>query len=144
MAQRSTVGSRLSAWSFFMRLLPLRIGMGNLGAGFAQSKTPLPEQTLTLTHCQTNLEVLLDPSTQRFPIPQRSPQTQVTRGLAQRSVHFLPLRLAQTSGTSGTLSFAQSGQPLGLEASHPVFHRAGSISQQPADLRTSHALRHQQ
>ena len=127
-----------------MRLLPFRIGVGNLGAGFAQSKTPLPEQALTLTHCQTNLEVLLDPDTQRFPIPQRSPQTQVTRGLTQCPVHFLQLRLAQTSGTPSSLPFAEPGQSLGFKASHPVFHRAGSVSQQPTDLRTGHALRHQQ
>ena len=127
-----------------MRLLPFRIGVGNLAAGFAQPKTPLPEQALTLTHRQMNLKVLRDPGTQRFPVPQRSPQTQVARGLAQRPVHFLPLRLAQTSGTPRALPFAQPGQTLGLKASHPVFHRARSISQQPADLRTGHALRHQQ
>ena len=127
-----------------MRLLPFRIGMGNLGAGFAQPKTPLPEQALTLTHRQMNLEVLLDPGTQRFPIPQRAGQAQVAWGLAQRLVHFLQLRLAQTSGTPGALSFGQPRQTSFLKTSDPIFHRARGVSEQPADLRTGHALSHKQ
>src|SRR5215472_14164737 len=107
MAQRSTVGSALSAWSFFMRLLPFPIGMGNLGPRFAQPKAALPKQALTLTHRQAHLKVLGNPSTQRFPIPQGSGQTEVARRPTQSLVHFQQLRLAQTSGTPGALPFTQ-------------------------------------
>ena len=127
-----------------MRLLPFRIGMGNQGTGFAQPKAPLPEQALTLTHRQVNLEALLDPGAQCFPIPQRAGQAQVARGLAQRPVHFPQLRIAQTSGTPGALPFAQPRQTSFLKTSDPIFHRARGVSQQPADLRTGHALGHQQ
>ena len=127
-----------------MRPLPFRVGMGNLGTGFAQPKPPLSEQALTLAHRQVNVEVLLDPATQRLPIPQRAGQAQVTRCTAQRLIDLLQLRLRQTSGTPRALPFAQPRQPLGLEASNPVFHRTGSVSQQSADLRTGHALRDQQ
>ena len=102
-----------------MRLLPFQIGMGNLGPRFAQPKAALPKQALTLTHRQAHLKVLGHPSTQRFPLPQGSGQTEVARRPAQSLVHFLQLRLAQTSGTPGALPFTQPGQPLGLEASKP-------------------------
>jgi hypothetical protein len=69
-----------------MRLLPFRIGMSNQGARFAQPKAPLPEQALTLAHPQADLEALLDPGTQRLPIPQRAIQAKVTRGLAEHPV----------------------------------------------------------
>ena len=127
-----------------MRLLALRIGMGDHGARFAQPKAPLPEQALTLTYPQADLEVLLDPGTQPFPIPQSAGQAEVARGLAKHPVHLLQLGLAQTSGTPGTLPFDQPSQTSFLKTSNPVFHRSRSISQQPTDLRTGHALGHQQ
>jgi len=127
-----------------MRLLSFRVGMGNLGSRFAQPKAALPEQALTLTHRQADLEVLGDPGAQRFPIPQGSRQTDVARCPAQNLVHFLQLCFAQTSRTSGALPFAQPGQPLSLEASNPVFHRARGISQQLADAGTGHPLGYQQ
>src|SRR5579872_5837874 len=99
MAQRSTVGSRLNAWSFFMRLLPLPIGVGNQRARFAQPEAPLPEQTLTLVHPQMDLEALLDPGTQRLSIPQRAGQAPVARRLTQGLVHLPQLRLAQPPRT---------------------------------------------
>ena len=81
-----------------MRLLPFQVGMGNQRAGLTQSKAPLPEQTLALTHPQVDLEALLDPGAQRFPIPQRTRQAQVARSLTQNSIHFQQLGLAQTPG----------------------------------------------
>jgi hypothetical protein len=127
-----------------MRLLPFWIGMGNHGARLAQPKAPLPEQALALTHPQAHLEALLDPGTQRFPIPQRAAQAEVTRSLAQRLVHFLQLRLAQTSGAPRALPLAQSCQTPFLKTSNPIFHRSRSIPQQPTNLRTGHALGHEQ
>jgi hypothetical protein len=102
MAQKSTLGSALSAW-FFLRPVSFRIGTGNHGARLAQPKAPLPEQALTLAHRQVDFEALLDPSIQRFSIPQRARQAQVARDLAQHPFHFLQLRLTQTPGTPGAL-----------------------------------------
>jgi len=127
-----------------MRLLPLRIGMSHQGARFAQPKAPLPEQALTLAHPQADLEALLDPGTQRLPIPQRAIQAEVTRGLAEHPVHLPQLRLTQARGTPGALPFDQPAQTSFLKASNPIFHRARSVSQQPAHFRTSHTLGHQQ
>ena len=127
-----------------MRLLFLRIGVGNLGTRFAQPKAPLSEQALTLAYRQMNLELLLDPSAQRLPIPERSLQTQLARGPAQGPVQFLKLCLTQALRTPRALSFGQSGQPSDLKASHPVLYRTRCVAQQPADVRTGHALRHQQ
>src|ERR1700722_9256873 len=144
MAQRSIVGSRLNAWSFFMRLLPIEIRVGNQRAGLTQPKAPLPEQALALTHPQVDLKVLLDPGTQRLPIPQCTGQSQVARSLAQDFVHLPQLGLAQTSGTPRAWPLGQSAQPLGLKAPDPVLHRARSIPKQATDFWTGRALRHQQ
>jgi len=67
-----------------MRLLPLRIGVGNQRAGFAQSKAPLPEQALALPDPQMDLETLLDSGAQGFSIPQRAPKPQ-SRGVWRRA-----------------------------------------------------------
>ena len=93
-------GISISAWSFFMRLLPFQVRMGNQGAGLAQAKAPLPEQTLALTHPQMDLEALGDPGAQRFSVPQRTRQAQVARHLAQGSVHLPQLRLTQSPGAA--------------------------------------------
>ena len=127
-----------------MRLLLFQIGMGNHRARLAQPKAQLPEQALTLTHRQVNLEASLDPGTQRFSIPQCAAQADVARGLAQRPLHFFELRITQTSGTPGALPFAQPGQTSCLEPPDPILHRTGRVAQPPADLRTGHALRYQQ
>ncbi len=127
-----------------MRLLPFQIGMGNQGAGFSQTKAPLPEQALTLAHRQMDLEALRNPGAQCFPIPQRAGQAQVARGLAQRPVHFLELHIAQTSRAPRALPLGQPRQTFCLKASHPVLHGARSVSEQAADLWTGRSLCHQQ
>ena len=66
-----------------MRLLPLRIGVGNQRAGFAQSKAPLPEQALALPDPQVDLETLSIQALKVFPVPQRAVQPPIARRLAQ-------------------------------------------------------------
>ena len=94
-----------------MRLLPFQVGMGNQRAGLTQSKAPLPEQTLALTHPQVDLEALLDPGAQRFPIPQRTGQAQVARSLTQNSIHFQQLGLAQTPGAPRAWPLVNPARP---------------------------------
>lgn len=127
-----------------MRLLPLRIGVGNQRAGFAQSKAPLPEQALALPDPQMDLEALLDPGAQGFSIPQRAAQPQVARGLAQGPVNLPELRFAQASRASRTLAFGQPRETLGFKMAHPVLDRAGSVAQQAPDFRARRPLGHQE
>ena len=127
-----------------MRFLPLLIGVGNQRARLAQPKDPLPEQTLTLTHPQLDLETLFDPGAQRFPVPQRAGQTQVASGLAQGPADFPQLRFAQTSRTPGALALGQPRKGLGLKTPHLILDGAGGVSEQAADFWTSPSLGHQQ
>ncbi len=127
-----------------MRLLPFQIRTGNQRARLAQPKGPLPKQTLALTHPQINLETLLSPRTQGFPLPQRAGQAPVERILAHCPVHLSQLRLAQMPRTPRALALGQSGQTLRLKAPNPVLHRARRVSEQAADQWTGRALGHQQ
>lgn len=126
-----------------MRLLPLRIGVGNQGAGFAQPKAPLPEQPLTLPHPQMDLEALLDPGTQGFPIPQRTAQPQIARGLAQGPVDLPELRFAQSSWASRTMAFGQTPEALGFKTPYPILNGARSVAQQAPDFWACRSLGHQ-
>ena len=127
-----------------MRLLPFQVGMGNQGAGLTQSKAPLPEQTLALTHLQVDLEALLYPGAQGFPIPQRTGQAHVARSLTQNSIHLQQLGLAQTPGTPRAWPLGQPGQTLGLKAPDPVLYRARGVPQQATHFWTGCPLGHQQ
>jgi hypothetical protein len=123
-----------------MRPLPLRIGVGNQRAGFAQSKTSLPEQALALA----DLEALIEPSAQGFPILQRAGQTEVARGLVQDPVDLPELRFAQTPRASPTLARGQPRETLGFKTPHPILDAARSVTQPAPHFRTSRSLGHQE
>src|SRR5271165_5784798 len=97
MAHRSTEGSAINAWSFFMGQLPFWVGPGNRGARFAQAETQLPEQALALSHSHADPILPLDPGGQSLAVPQIAPQTQRAWHLPQGGVDVLPLFLAQPS-----------------------------------------------
>ena len=126
-----------------MRLLSLLLAVGNQGARFAQAKAPLPEQTLALPHPQRDLETLLDPGAERFPIPQRARQTEVARRLAQGPVDFPELRFAQTPRAPGTLPLGQPCETLGFKTPHPILDGARSVTQQAPHFRAGRSLGHQ-
>jgi hypothetical protein len=127
-----------------MRLLPLRIGVGNQRAGFAQSKAPLPEQALALPDPQMDLEALLDPGAQGFAIPQRAAQPQVARRLAQGPVDLPELRFAQSSWASRTPAFGQPRETLGFKTPYPILDGTRSVAQQAPDFRARRSLGHQE
>jgi hypothetical protein len=127
-----------------MRLLPLRIGVGDQRAGFAQSKAPLPEQPLALPDPQMDLETLLDPSAQGFAIPQCATQPQVARRLAQGPIDLPELRFAQSSWASRTLPFGQPCQTVGFKTPNPILDGARSVAQQTSDFRAPRSLGHQE
>src|SRR5512145_3517082 len=71
MAQRSTLSSRTSARSFFVRQLKVGIRVGQLGSRLAQAETEATEQALALPCSDGHAELLLQEGRQRFPIPER-------------------------------------------------------------------------
>jgi hypothetical protein len=97
-----------------------------------------------LPHPQLDLETLLDPGAQRFPIPQRAGQAQVARALAQGPVDFPELRFAQTTRSPRALPLGQPCQALGLKTPYPLFHRTRGVSEQTAHLWAGCSLGHQQ
>ena len=111
-----------------MCLLPFRVGPGNRGARFAQAETQLPEQTLTLSHSQTDPILPFDPGGQGFAVPQIAAQTQRAWHLPQGGVDLLQLLLAQPSRPPAPFALAQSGHPLFLKSPHPILHGARCIS----------------
>ena len=78
-----------------MRLLPFRIGEGDLGPRLAQPKAQLPEQALALTHAQRDAVLLSDPDRQRFAIPQIAAQPGLPRRLAKSRADLFQLLLIQ-------------------------------------------------
>src|SRR5258708_3765562 len=126
-----------------MRLLPLRIGLGNLGTRLAQAKAQLPEQALALPYPQVNLVSLRNPGHQSLAVPQISAQSQIAGNTAKGTIDLSELLLIQAPGPTCPFSFLQSGQALGLKTPDPILDRSRSIPQQPRHFRTSHALGYQ-
>ena len=81
-----------------MRLLPFRIGEGDLGPRLAKPKAQLPEQALALTHAQRDAVLLSDPDRQRFAIPQIAAQPGLPRRLAKSRADLFQLLLIQAPG----------------------------------------------
>lgn len=115
-----------------MRLRPFGIGVGNQRARLAQPETPLPKEALALAHSPLDPEAPLHPGAQSFPIPQRPGQPRVARRATQDCIDVMQFRRAQTLGASGSSALDPSGQPLGLEASNPIFYRTLGVSQKSA------------
>jgi hypothetical protein len=127
-----------------MRLLQNRIGVGNQGAWFAQTKAQSPKHSLALTRAQSNPVAPCEPGLESFPVPHRSGQAHIARRTPQYRLHLLELCLAEALRPSRPRSFDQSGQTSLLKMSDPVFHRAWSIAQESTHLRARHTLSHQQ
>jgi len=127
-----------------MRLLYFRIRVGDQRARFAQAKAELSKHSLALAHAQPSPAVPLNPSLEGLPVPQGSGQADLARRAANRRLHLLNLRLAQTLGASRPGSFYQTGQTSLFKMSNPVLDRPRGVSQQCGRLRTGHALGNQQ
>ena len=127
-----------------MRLLPFRIGEGDLGPRLAQPKAQLPEQALALTHAQRDAVLLSDPDRQRFAIPQIAAQPGLPRRLAKSRADLFQLLLIQAPGPPSSLSLAQTYQALLLATANPILHRPRRVAQQPGHLGAGHSLGYQQ
>jgi len=126
-----------------MRLLPFRVGLGNLGTRLASPKAQLPEQALALPYPQVILVPLRNPSRQGVAIPQISAQSQIAGHSAKGATDLSELLLVQAPGTAHPFPFLQAGQTLGLKTPDPILDRSWSIPQQPRHFRTRHALGYQ-
>ena len=126
-----------------MRLLPFRIGLGNLGPRLAQPKAPLPEQTLALPHPPVNLIPLCNPGRQGLAVPQSSAQSHIARHTAKGAIDLPQLLLIQAPRPARSFPFLQSSQALGLKTPYPILYRPRSVPQQPRHFRTRHTLGHQ-
>src|SRR5664279_3607711 len=82
-AHRSTSGSTARIRSFFMRLLPLGVGVGQLWTRLAQAEPQLPEQALALADSQVDGERLLHPGRQRLAVPEVAAQPDLPWRLPQ-------------------------------------------------------------
>ena len=127
-----------------MRLLPFRIGEGDLGPRLAKPKAQLPEQALALTHAQRDAVLLSDPDRQRFAIPQIAAQPGLPRRLAKSRADLFQLLLIQAPGPPSSLSLAQTYQALLLATANPILHRPRRVAQQPGHLGAGHSLGYQQ
>src|SRR5664280_1845242 len=117
-----------------MRLLPFRIGLGNLGARLAQPKAQLPEQALALPHPQVNLIPLGNPGRQGLAVPQSSAQPHIARHTSKGAIDLPELLLIQASGPAGSFPFLQSCHALGLKTPYPYSTDRGAS---PNSLATS-------
>ena len=124
--------------------LKLGVRMGDQRSGLTQTKPQLTEEPLALPHSQRDAEPLVDEGCQSFSIPQTSYQAKVFGFLAQNFLELVQLFLLQPRRTPRPLAIDQAGQPLLLEAMHPVLHCPWRISQQASHLATAHPLGYQQ
>lgn len=127
-----------------MRGLQLRVRIGNVGPGFAQSKTQLPKEPLALPNLQLHAMLAAKIFRESWAIPHLCRQAHLSGRRPQDGLDFGQLTRAQTTGTARALSLGQTRQSLGFEALNPVHDAAGRIPKQFSDLRARHALRHEQ
>lgn len=127
-----------------MRLLQLRIRVGNQGTRFAQAEAELAEHPLALAHAQPNPMASCKPDLQRLPVSQGPAQARLGRCLPQYRLNLLPLRHTQSFGSPGSRPFHQPGKTALFKMPHPILNRARGITQQSTNFRAGHPLSHPQ
>ena len=125
-----------------MRALQFGVRTCHLRARLAQPKSELPEHALALAHAQLHAVLLLHPGAQRLAVPEVRGHADLSRTLAQHSVHRGKLPIIQSPRSPGTFPLLQASQPAALEPLHPVLDAARSVPEQATYLRACHTLRH--
>lgn len=126
-----------------MRALQFGVRTCHLRARLAQPKSELPEHALALAHAQLHAVLLLHPGAQRLAVPEVRGHADLSRTLAQHSVHRGKLPIIQSPRSPGTFPLLQASQPAALEPLHPVLDAARSVPEQATYLRACHTLRHE-
>jgi len=124
-----------------MRSLQQRVGFCHLRTWFAQTKTQLAEQSLTLAHLQLHPQVSLQERGQSRAVPHLRRQPIPFRAVPQRCFDLGHLLVVQPTGTPGTLTFRQPSQSLSFKTPHPVYDAVVGIAQQLRNQGARHALR---
>lgn len=127
-----------------MRRLEFGIGFRNLWARFAQSKTQLSKESLTLASFQRHAMLSAKILRQGGAIPHLRRQANLGWRGSQGRLDFCQLTIAQPTGTSRSLSLRQARQSIGFESLNPVYDTAGRIPQQFGDFRAGHPLGHEE
>jgi len=127
-----------------MCLLPFGVSLRQLRTRFPQAEAELAKEPLALPHPQGDRELLPEPRGQRLAVPDVAAEPHLPRRLPEGSVDAHQLRLGQSSRAARPRALRESAQAVLFKPAHPVLDRARGVPQQLADLRTRHALRHQQ
>lgn len=101
---RSIRGSAANFRSFFKTSLFFRIGPRDFRPWLAKPKAESPEQSLALTHAQSDPPLLTDKRRQGLTIPQITGQAEVGRSLPEGRIDLRNLLFAQPPWTSGNFS----------------------------------------
>ncbi len=127
-----------------MPAVSLGVGLSDHRTRFAQPKTQRPEQTLTLSHAQSDAIATTQILRQRFPIPEVRLQAGLFGRLSQHGAELLELLVAEAGWATGPLAFLQPGQTTLPKRTHPILDRAGRIAQPTGHLPATHSLGHHQ
>src|SRR3954453_11093090 len=111
---------------------------------FAQAKTQLPEQPLTLPYAQGNPVLLAHPSSQGLPVPDLSCQAEVFRTPPQSASDLLELLVVEPPRPSRPLSIDQTCQALLFETMDPILDGPRRIAQQTTHFTAPYTPGHQQ
>jgi hypothetical protein len=128
---RSTDGSLISRWSFFISLLSLWIGLRNQRSRFPAPKPHGAKQPLALPHA--HLDAVPDPQVvrQEFAVPQILRVAMSPRRTAQRPLEFLPLNICIARGMFILLLCAPTAKIKGGGAVPWIFWLAAPLSLRP-------------
>jgi hypothetical protein len=124
--------------------LTLRIGVSNQRAGFAEAKSQLSEQPLTLPHPQGDSILLVDPGCERLTIPDLSRQLEILRTSPKGVSYLLKLLIVKLSWSPRPHPIDQASQALFFKAVYPILDSPRCIAQKMRRFTTAHALRDQE
>ena len=128
-----------------MRGLCFRVSLSHAWARFAEAKSQLAKESLTLPRFEIHLQFLIQKSRERLTVPNSAVfNSCFARSLAQGDLNFYQLVSIQPSRATRTFSFGETRQPRFVEAMNPVFNRPRRVSQNASSLTAAQALGNQQ
>lgn len=128
-----------------MRGLCFRVGLSHAWARFAEAKSQLAKESLTLSRFEIDLQFLIQKSRERLTIPNSAAfNSRFARSLAQGDLHFYQLVGIQSRRATWTFSLSEACEPRFVEAMDPVFDRSRRVSQNASSLTAAESLRNQQ
>jgi hypothetical protein len=93
---------------------------------------------LALAHTHLHAIAFLQTSGETFSIPESGVHLDHRRRLPHPTAHFLQLLGRESGGTSGMVSFGQTGQALEVKTPHPIDQGAGRVPKESGRLLATH------